>query len=147
MARPGKTASHYDSDRQNHLLQPGPQHHQHGQAEQQTGERHKHIYRAHEETLDPAAAVAGDQADERSESATERHCANAHQQRDPASVQDAYEDVSTERVAAHEVDRIGAVQSIGRALLEWIERADQRRAERDIRATDAVITRPRVSAV
>ena len=100
---PGVADPAGDPDRDEHVEDARPQHRDDRDDQDQEREREEQVHDPHQQTVDPAAQVAGHQADNGAGDQRDAGRAERDGQVDPAAVQDPGEDVAAELVGAEQV--------------------------------------------
>ena len=108
---PGRVVPGEQRDDDHDVEQPGADHHGQPDRQQQVGERHRGLGQPVHDRIDPAAQVAGQQAERDPDHERQRGRRRRHQQRDPRPVEHADQQVTAERVGAeHEQAAVRVVR-------------------------------------
>ena len=132
-----------DDDGDDHRVQPGAEHGDQQDREEHRRERHPDVDDARDDLVEPAAIVAGEQAEDRADEAGGGRGDEGDGQRDAAAVDEAREHVAAEAVGAEQVAGLRAGEPGRRqraehqVLRQRIVRRDQRREERATSTTIA----------
>ncbi len=123
-------------DHDDDVAQARAEHPDHRDGEQDERERELDVGQAHQEVVDPAAEVAGDEADDHAEQARDEHRGEPDHQRDARAEDDAGEDVAPEVIGAERMQApllvlpARLLEALADVLLERIERRHERREHR-----------------
>ena len=78
--------------------------------ERQHRQRNHQVGEAHQQPVEPAAVVAGEDADDGADDGGEQRCRDPHQQRDPAAVEQPHQHIAAQLVGAERVGEAGTFQ-------------------------------------
>ena len=117
-------------DRDDGVLEPGPQRRHEGERQDQRRERQEDVGDPHQHRVEPAAEVAGERPDREPDRPDDDRDQRDDRQRDPRAVDDAAEHVAPDLVGAEEVRAARRLQHRRQVLQVGVLRRDQRREHR-----------------
>ena len=92
-----------DCDRVEGVHQPWPQHRNNCKRQKDVGKGHQHVDAAHHQVVGPAARIAGDEADRRTDHCRDQCCRKADGHGDATAPDEAAEDVAPQLIRAEKV--------------------------------------------
>ena len=119
-------------DRDDHVVEAGAEDGDQGDGENDHREGPEEIDRARDETIDPAAVVAGDETEQTADDQGDRRRQKSHRERHAGADDHSAEEIAAERIGAHGMLQAGLLQHPEVVVVGMIGR-EHRAEDRDER--------------